>query len=72
MLIARGNRYIGLTPDGERVLKWGRQILFDYDSLQKDITGSKKVCPARCGSASFPPPIVITVLFRAVPIPIEK
>ncbi|WP_349010691.1 LysR family transcriptional regulator [Rhizobium sp. RCAM05973] len=54
-LIARGNRYIGLTPDGERALEWGRQILFDYDSLQKDITGSKKVFPARCGWVSFPP-----------------
>ncbi|MBM7046007.1 LysR family transcriptional regulator [Rhizobium lusitanum] len=61
-LIARGNRYIGLTPDGERALEWGRQILFDYDSLQKDITGSKKglsgtlrlgVIPAAMASVSF-------------------
>jgi DNA-binding transcriptional LysR family regulator len=61
-LIARGNRYIGLTPDGEHVLEWGRQILSDYDSLQKDIAGSKKglsgtlrlgVVPAAMAAVSF-------------------
>ncbi len=61
-LILRGNRYMGLTPDGERVLEWGRQILFDYDSLQKDLTGSQKglagtlrlgVIPAAMPAVSF-------------------
>lgn len=61
-LIVRGNRFMGLTPDGERVLEWGRQILFDYDSLQKDLTGSQKgltgtlrlgVIPAAMPSVSF-------------------
>lgn len=61
-LIARGNRYIGLTPDGEHVLEWGRQILSDYDSLQKDIAGTKKglsgtlrlgVVPAAMAAVSF-------------------
>ncbi|MFK0161074.1 LysR family transcriptional regulator [Rhizobium sp. NPDC090279] len=61
-LIARGNRYIGLTSEGERVLEWGRQILFDYESLQGDIAGTKKgllgtlrlgVVPAAMPSVSF-------------------
>ncbi|MFT3998789.1 MAG: LysR family transcriptional regulator [Rhizobium sp.] len=61
-LIVRGNRYMGLTPDGERVLEWGRQILFDYDSLQKDLSGSQKglagtlrlgVVPAAMPAVSF-------------------
>jgi len=41
-LIVRANRYMGLTVEGERVLAWGRQILFDYESLREDISGDKK------------------------------
>lgn len=61
-LIVRGNRFMGLTSDGERVLEWGRQILFDFDSLQKDLSGSQKglsgtlrlgVIPAAMPSVAF-------------------
>jgi len=41
-LIVRANRYLGLTPEGERVLAWGRQILLDYESLREDIGDTKK------------------------------
>ncbi|KRW94239.1 LysR family transcriptional regulator [Paracoccus sp. MKU1] len=38
-LIVRGHRFLALTPEGERVLHWGRQILADYDSLHDDLNG---------------------------------
>ncbi|CAM3137902.1 DNA-binding transcriptional regulator, LysR family [Paracoccus aminovorans] len=38
-LIVRGHRFLALTPEGERVLHWGRQILSDYDSLHDDLQG---------------------------------
>ncbi|MBN9435434.1 LysR family transcriptional regulator [Bosea sp. (in: a-proteobacteria)] len=41
-LVVRGKRFVGLTPEGERVLIWGRQILADYDSLLQDLTGTRK------------------------------
>lgn len=41
-LVVRGKRFVGLTPEGERVLVWGRQILTDYDSLLQDLTGTQK------------------------------
>lgn len=41
-LIIRGHRFMSLTPEGEKVLRWGRQILADYDSLHDDLTGRKK------------------------------
>lgn len=41
-LIARSHRYLGLTHDGERVLEWGRQILLDYESMRKEMTGTQK------------------------------
>jgi DNA-binding transcriptional LysR family regulator len=62
MLIVRGHRYMGLTPEGEKALVWGRQILTDYDSLQKDLNGARKgltgtlrlgVIPAAMPSVSF-------------------
>lgn len=41
-LIIRGHRFMSLTPEGEKVLVWGRQILADYDSMHDDLTGKKK------------------------------
>jgi DNA-binding transcriptional LysR family regulator len=36
-LVVRGHRYVGLTPEGEKLLEWGRQILADYASLRDDL-----------------------------------
>lgn len=36
-IIERGQRYIGLTPDGERVLKWAHLILDSWGSLQQEL-----------------------------------
>lgn len=33
---------MSLTPEGEKVLRWGRQILADYDNLHNDLNGRKK------------------------------
>jgi DNA-binding transcriptional LysR family regulator len=41
-LVVRDHRYLGLTPEGEKALAWGRQILADYDSLQDDLHGMQK------------------------------
>ena len=55
-LVIREPRFMGLTPEGERVVEWARQIIADYESLKQDV----EVLPrrpqrARCGSASFRP-----------------
>jgi DNA-binding transcriptional LysR family regulator len=36
-IVTRGNRYLGLTQEGERVLKWAQTILEDVDGLRSDI-----------------------------------
>ena len=41
-LVVRGHRFIGLTPDGEKVLQWGQRILVDYASLQEGLSGSHR------------------------------
>ena len=38
-LVVRGHRYLGLTPEGTRVLSWAQQILTDYESLRADLSG---------------------------------
>jgi DNA-binding transcriptional LysR family regulator len=40
-LLERGQRYIGLTPEGERVLKWAHKILDDWQSLQIELQSIK-------------------------------
>lgn len=36
-IVTRGNRYLGLTAEGERVLKWAQTILDDVDGLRSDL-----------------------------------
>lgn len=36
-LVHRGPRYIGLTPEGARVVDWASQIISDYQSLKQDV-----------------------------------
>jgi len=36
-IIERGQRYHGLTPEGERVLAWARTILDNWQSMQQDL-----------------------------------
>lgn len=61
-LVVRGHRFTGLTPEGERVLAWGRQILTDYNSLREDLSSLRSgvvgtlrlgVIPAAMPSVSF-------------------
>ena len=36
-IVERGHRFLGFTPEGERVLKWARGILDNWSMLQQDI-----------------------------------
>jgi DNA-binding transcriptional LysR family regulator len=40
-LLERGQRFIGLTPEGERVLKWAQVILDNWQSLQGELASIK-------------------------------
>jgi DNA-binding transcriptional LysR family regulator len=61
-LVIRNHQFVGLTPEGERVLAWGRQILTDYNSLREDLSRLRRgivgtlrlgVIPAAMPSVSF-------------------
>jgi len=36
-VIERGHHFVGLTPEGERVLNWARRIIADFDGLKQDL-----------------------------------
>ena len=36
-IVERGHRFHGLTPDGERVVKWAHALLDNWESLQQEI-----------------------------------
>jgi len=40
-IVERGQRYIGLTPEGERVLSWAHQILDGWSALSQEIAQLK-------------------------------
>ena len=36
-IVERAQRYVGLTPEGERVLKWAHLVLDNWHSLQQEL-----------------------------------
>lgn len=40
-LVVRASRFMGLTPEGERVVAWAGKILNDYESLKQDVEGCR-------------------------------
>jgi DNA-binding transcriptional LysR family regulator len=40
-LVRRGRAYQGLTPEGERVVRWARRILAGHDALKQEVTALK-------------------------------
>jgi DNA-binding transcriptional LysR family regulator len=69
-IVARGQRYHGLTPEGERVLKWARQILENFEGLREDLEDAKGHAPARITIGAIPsalptlPPLTEALLKR--------
>jgi DNA-binding transcriptional LysR family regulator len=42
MLVQRGSRFIGLTPEGQRVLDWARRIVGDTRSMREEMKAAKR------------------------------
>jgi len=41
LVVERGQRFRGLTPEGERVLAWARRITADVQSLRQDVDATR-------------------------------
>ncbi len=42
LLVDRGQRFIGLTPEGEKVLEWAKHVIVDYESLQQNLSEMRR------------------------------
>jgi DNA-binding transcriptional LysR family regulator len=42
LLVERGQRFLGLTPEGERVLEWAQHVIADYEGLQQSLTEMRR------------------------------
>ncbi len=54
MLVQRGSRFIGLTPEGERTLEWARRIIGDARAMRQDIKALKQGLTGRMRIAVIP------------------
>ena len=42
MLVSRGSRFQGLTPEGQRVLEWARRIVGDARTMREEMRAARK------------------------------
>ncbi len=42
LLVERGQRFLGLTPEGEKVLEWAQHVITDYEGLQQSLTEMRR------------------------------
>jgi DNA-binding transcriptional LysR family regulator len=54
MLVQRGSRFIGFTPEGERTLDWARRILTDSKTLQEEMRALKSGLAGRLRIGAIP------------------
>lgn len=71
-IIRRGNRFLGLTPEGERILKWAYRLLAERDALLEDVGAMREGLSGRLRIGSIPTalsvlPMLTALLFEAQP-----
>ena len=69
MLVQRGSRFQGFTPEGERVLDWARRIVGDTRAMRQEINGLKDELSGEIRIAAIPTVLgmvaALTTPFRA-------
>src|SRR6476660_8373762 len=69
LLVQRGSRFIGFTPEGERTLDWARRIVSDSRAMRQEISALKKGLSGRLKIAAIPTALAmvaaITTPYRA-------
>ncbi len=54
MLVRRGSRFLGLTPEGQRVLEWARRIVSDTRAMREEIRAAKHGLAGHVTLAAIP------------------
>jgi DNA-binding transcriptional LysR family regulator len=54
MLVVRGSRFQGLTPEGQRVLEWARRIVGDARTMREEMRAARKGLSGHIRLAAIP------------------
>ncbi|WP_342363270.1 LysR family transcriptional regulator [Terrarubrum flagellatum] len=54
LLVQRGSRFQGFTPEGERVLQWARRIVGDMRAMHEDVANFRKGVSGHLRIAAIP------------------
>ncbi|WP_119677994.1 LysR family transcriptional regulator [Indioceanicola profundi] len=59
LLVQRGSRFQGLTPEGERVLEWARRIVGDARAMKQDIYSMRHELTGHLRIAAIPTALAV-------------
>jgi len=62
LLVQRGSRFGGFTPEGERVLEWARRIVGDARAMKQDIDALKRGLAGHIKIAAIPTALAMTAM----------
>lgn len=62
LLVQRGSRFRGFTPEGERVLEWARRIVADTRAMRQDVDALKRGLAGHLQIAAIPTALAMTAL----------
>jgi DNA-binding transcriptional LysR family regulator len=62
LLVRRGSRFQGFTPEGERVLEWARRIVGDTRAMRQDIDALKRGLVGHIRIAAIPTALAMTAM----------
>jgi DNA-binding transcriptional LysR family regulator len=62
LLVQRGSRFQGFTPEGERVLEWARRIVGDTRAMRQEIDALKRGLAGHVQIAAIPTALAMTAM----------
>ena len=62
LLVQRGSRFRGFTPEGERVLEWARRIVSDTRAMHQDMDALKRGLAGHIKIAAIPTALAMTAM----------
>src|SRR5579883_2100110 len=62
LLVKRGSRFQGFTPEGERVLEWSRRIVADARTMRQEIDALKRGLAGHVQIAAIPTALAMTAM----------
>src|SRR5262245_40595341 len=62
LLVNRGSRFGGFTPEGERVLEWARRIVGDARAMRQEIDALKRGLAGEIRIAAIPTTLAMTAM----------